>query len=323
MYCNQWKTYKTALKAIVSLVLLIWLGYSIQWQELGQILLDIKLYWLTVALGGIIVSMIISTYKWQMVLKAQGFKLDWVELWKAYWAGIFMNNFLPSSIGGDALRIYRVNEMTGNVSAATVSVIMERVLAISGIALVGMAGAIATGKTGDGIWLLFIILLLVTIFLTVLLLSRFSLKWEKARRLAQFLEGMANQGKSFRKHWPKLGVVVALSILFQIAVVGVNYSIFLAFNLTGLGWWDACYLVPVTSAIAMIPVSINGYGVREGAYVTMLAGYQVSSTIAFSTSLLFAFLVSLCSLYGGIILLRHNGQGDINNGYQKGFASSR
>ncbi|MDD3898846.1 MAG: lysylphosphatidylglycerol synthase transmembrane domain-containing protein, partial [Syntrophomonadaceae bacterium] len=142
MYCNQWKPYKTLFKAIVSLGLLIWLGYSIQWQELGQILLDIKLYWLTVALGWIIVSMIISTYKWQMVLKAQGFNLDWVELWKAYWAGIFMNNFLPSSIGGDALRIYRVNEMTGNVSAATASVLMERVLAISGIALVGMAGAI-------------------------------------------------------------------------------------------------------------------------------------------------------------------------------------
>jgi uncharacterized protein (TIRG00374 family) len=323
MYCNQWKPYKTLFKAVVSLGLLIWLGYSIQWQELGQILLDIKLYWLTVALGWIIVSMIISTYKWQMVLKAQGFNLDWVKLWKVYWAGIFMNNFLPSSIGGDALRIYRINEMTGSVSAATASVLMERVLAISGIALVGMAGAIATGRTGDGVWLLFIILLLVTIFLTVLLLSHFSFKWKRVRRLAQFLEGMADQGKSFRMNWPKLGAVVALSILFQITVVGVNYSIFLAFNLTSLGWWDACYLIPVTSAIAMIPVSINGYGVREGAYVALLAGYQVSSTIAFSSSLLFAFLVSLCSLYGGIVILRHNGQGDINNGYQKGFANSR
>ncbi len=323
MYCIQWKQYKTLFKVVVSLGLLIWLGYSIQWRELGQILLDVKLYWLMTALGWIILSMIISTCKWQVVLKAQSFNLDWVELWKAYWAGIFMNNFLPSSIGGDALRIYRVNEITGNVSAATASVLMERVLAISGIALVGMVGAIVTGKTRDGIWLLFIVLLLITIILTALLLSRYSCKWPRVRRLGQFLEGIGDQGKNFRANWPKLGVVVALSLLFQITVVAVNYNIFLAFNLSGLGWWDACYLIPVTSAVAMIPVSINGYGVREGAYVALLAGYQVSPTVAFSSSLLFAFLVSLCSLYGGIIILRHNKKGDIYNGYQKGFANSR
>jgi len=188
---------------------------------------------------------------------------------------------------------------------------------------VGILGAIATRKTLDGIWLLFIVLLLITIFLTALLLSRYSCKWRRAHRLGQFLEGISDQGKSFRKNWLKLGIVVALSLLFQITVVAVNYSIFLAFNLTSLGWWDACYLIPVTSAVAMIPVSINGYGVREGAYVALLAGYQVSSTVAFSSSLLFAFLVSLCSIYGGIVILRHNRQGDINNGYQESFANSR
>lgn len=187
----------------------------------------------------------------------------------------------------------------------------------------GILGAIATGKTRDGIWLLFIVLLLITIFLTALLLSRYSCKWRRAHRLGQFLEGISDQGKSFRKNWLKLGIVVVLSLLFQITVVAVNYSIFLAFNLTSLGWWDACYLIPVTSAVAMIPVSINGYGVREGAYVALLAGYQVSSTVAFSSSLLFAFLVSLCSIYGGIVILRHNRQGDINNGYQESFANSR
>lgn len=323
MHRNLRKQFKTLLKAAVSLVLIFWLVYSIQWQDLGRILLDINFYWLIAALGWIVMSMTISTCKWQLVLKAQGFNLDWVELWKAYWAGIFMNNFLPSSIGGDALRIYRVYEMTCNTAVAAASVFMERVLAISGIALVGMVGAVVTGKTQDGIWLLFVILLLITVILIVLLLSPLPGKWQRACRPARFLEGMADQGISFRKHWPELGVVAALSLVFQLAVVAVNYSIFLAFNLTSLGWWDVCYLIPVTSAVSMLPVSINGYGVREGAYVTLLAGYHVSSTIAFSSSLLFAFLVSLCSLYGGIVILRHSREGGITNGFDKGFADSR
>jgi uncharacterized membrane protein YbhN (UPF0104 family) len=77
--------------------------------------------------------MVISVTKWQLLLYAKKINLSWIELWHAYWAGLFFNNFLPSSIGGDALRIIWVGKSRGDSSGAAASVIVERILATAGI----------------------------------------------------------------------------------------------------------------------------------------------------------------------------------------------
>ena len=129
------------LRLLISLSLLLWLGFTIRWPELEQALLQVEVIWLLAAAGLVILSMLISVRKWQVLLQAQGMSVPWVELWKAYWVGLFFNNFLPSSIGGDAVRILWVGKRGQDVPGAAASVIMERIIATAGLALTGFLGA--------------------------------------------------------------------------------------------------------------------------------------------------------------------------------------
>lgn len=314
-------TIKLILKAAVSLGLLGWLGFTIRWQEIGAALVGIDPGWLFAAGVSIIASVVVSASKWSLVLRAQGYSVEWRFLWRTYWEGLFLNNFLPSSIGGDALRIARVSKALNDMAGATTSVIVERILAMAGIALVGLMGALMLQRWEPAITLLFALLSVITIVLTSLIIS--GIHPQGWGRFGQFLQRMAEQGEEIRQRWPILLGVILWSVVFQILVVVVNYCIFRALHIDVINWWAAVYIIPVTSVIAMIPVSINGFGVREGAYVQLLQGYQVSAAMAFSCSLLFAFLVSLCSLYGGLIMWKL-GKGvtaDVTN--RQGIANRR
>jgi len=303
------------LRALISIALLVWLALTIDWQQMLKLLLQANLGWLAVAVLGIILSMLISVSKWHLLLLAQHIELKWRELWHAYWAGLFFNNFLPSSIGGDALRIIWVSKSSRDTAGATASVVVERILATIAIVIVGLCGAYWTGKLDTRALLLFSgLLALCVILLGFILYGKLPAAFiNKPGRLGQFWQGIIRHGSRIQRSKANMSMVLGLSIAFQVSVVGVNYAIFQALGINSLSWWDLLFVIPITSVAAMLPIGINGYGVREGAYVALLSTYQVARGTAFASSIVFAFLVSLCSLYGGWTLMLYRARGaDIN-----------
>jgi uncharacterized membrane protein YbhN (UPF0104 family) len=297
------------IRSIISLGLLLWLALSLEWREFAAVLTRIRLEWMLLAVGWVIISVIISVSKWQMVLRAQLISLSWWELWRAYWAGLFFNNFLPSSIGGDTLRILWVGKSVGDIPGATTSVFVERLLATVGLSITGLLASLFIAQPDRRVNLLFICLIgfcLVLLGLLMLSSGLFQRFANSHGRIVGFLRGVQVHGTHLKGKWQVILMVTLLSVAFQASVVGVNYSIFQALQITSIGWIEALYLIPVTSVVAMLPIGINGYGLREGAYVGLLSAYDVSAATAFTASLLFAFTVSLSSLYGAWIwLVRH------------------
>lgn len=303
------------IRSIVSLGLLTWLTLLLDWRELFEVLTRIKLEWMLLAVGWVIISMIISVSKWKLILQAQAITLSWPELWRAYWAGLFFNNFLPSSIGGDALRIVWVGRLTGDVAGSTASVFVERVLATVGLSITGLAASLFIVQPDQRVIFLFLLLIAFSFALLGLLMwgwipQRFA---QSQGRVITFLRGIEQHGTRLKGQWGVILRVIFLSVLFQGSVVGVNYAIFKALQISSIGWINAMYVIPVTSIAAMLPIGINGYGVREGAYVALLASYHVPATTAFAASILFAFLVSISSLYGAWTWLVHHPKGVITN----------
>lgn len=135
------KNYILPLKILVSLVLLSWMFRQIKWSEIVFTLSHAHLVWVAAAFGWVVVSVLVSAYKWQLILRASSLELPFKVLWKSYWAGLFFNNFLPSSIGGDGLRIYWIGKHTQDLAGATASVVVERVLATAGLCLAALFAA--------------------------------------------------------------------------------------------------------------------------------------------------------------------------------------
>lgn len=297
------------IKLAVSVSLLGWLIYSLDWLALRDVFETAAPGWLILAVVFIVISMVVSVEKWSLVLQAQGIQLPWFQLWKAYWIGIFFNNFLPSSIGGDGIRIFLIGRNISNVAGAASSVIIERLLATLGLAMTGLLAGLIIGSNAQVGWI-FVLLILVSIGLLFFLMWGSIPAWAKKSdgRVSDFIRSFLSHGQALRGQGKMIIKVGCLSVLFQLTVVAVNYAIFRSLHVDSLGWWALVYIIPAISAIAMLPIGINGYGLREGAYVLLLASYGVAGSAALGASLLFAVLVSVCSLYGGMLWLGNRGR---------------
>lgn len=297
------------LKILASLLMLAWMFSTIEWPEMVQILRQVNLTWIALALVWLIVSVGISAYKWQLILKASHLDVPMRVLWRNYWAGLFFNNFLPSSIGGDGLRIYWVGKLTGDMAGSTTSVVVERVLATIGLCLTAV---IATSLTNVGIpYLLSFFLIIMTAGSLILLFILFpqlanGLQKHLTRlpKAQVFLSEVITHGNRLRNQPGLLFQALIGSMLFQICVVMVNWCIFRALSAVELNPIEAAVIIPATSVAAMLPIGINGYGVREGAYIALFAHMGISSYVALTASILFALLVSLSSLWGGWIWIK-------------------
>lgn len=311
------KNYILPLKILVSLVLLSWMFRQIKWSEIVFTLSHAHLVWVAAAFGWVVVSVLVSAYKWQLILRASSLELPFKVLWKSYWAGLFFNNFLPSSIGGDGLRIYWIGKHTQDLAGATASVVVERVLATAGLCLAALFAAPFSNTVIPQLIGFFLIILALSSFLILLILfpkltgmlqSRLN-SWPKAQR---FLEGLNMHGNRLRKQPGLLVKALIGSIIFQFCVVMVNWSLFRALAVTQIAPFQAAFLIPATSVAAMIPIGINGYGVREGAYMALFARIGISSSAAVTVSVLFALIVSCSSLWGGWIWIKEGRRVHVN-----------
>jgi len=309
------KNSHTLLRSSISIILLAWLASSIDWRQLVASLRVVEMTWIMAAIGWIVVSIAVSTWKWREVLKAQGLELPWHQLWNAYWEGQFFNNFLPSSIGGDAMRIIRIGQLCGDAAGVTASVVVERILATIGLSITGLIGCLLISQPDYRIIMIFAALVLVGLLLMAIIIRGSWPAWMEKRtgRLVTFIQGMQVHGNRFQGQGARLIGITLLSVAFQVGVAAVNYCIFQGLHIQSVGILDTLYIVPLASVVAMLPFGINGYGLREGAYVALLGMYSVDKGTAFIASLLFAFLVSLCSLYGAWVWLTYRSKEVVSN----------
>ncbi len=312
--------WKFGLRILISLLLLGWLIVAIDWRKIWSTIAGINPVWLLPAAGWIVFAVVVSVIKWQLILRAQKVRVGWPDLWRAYWIGLFFNNFLPSSIGGDVFRILYVGKLADDTAGVTASVVAERLLSALAMALLGLAASFRASGHLLPVRLLFIMLLGISLLLTGWLAGGWMPAFIAARqgKIAGFIRRFISCGGWLRKHPAALLWTLLWSMAFQVAYVAANLALFQGLRLFQVGLWDAMFIIPATGALAMIPLSINGYGIRESAYMLLLAPLGVSAASAFSASVLFAFLVSLCSLWGGILWLVANirKEGIINARYE-------
>jgi len=292
----------------VSLALMGVILYRMDLSELVGLMRRADARFLALAAGLVMVGLVIGAYRWQRLLSALGIPVPLRTLVASYFVGLFFNNFLPTSMGGDVVRIYDVARYSRQPSASVASVIAERALsslAQGVIALLGLALGydIARRFVGE-IAALFAVLCLI---LAALL---FGDRWGRGIALLRGKVREALESISFclRNRSLALGVIF-VSLFFHAVIVLINYAIFAALGAdVSLVY---CFLVvPVILFITLLPVSINGLGIREWAYIYFFGRLGLSMAESVAASLLFFFLLILVSLIGGIIFaLRGLGHG--------------
>src|SRR5262245_28334182 len=93
-------------QSAVSVALLTWLLRGLDTHALGRLLVTLPFWFYAISLGVIAGGQILYAWRWWLLLSAAGLDISLGAAIRSYWIGVFANNFLPSTIGGDATKIY-------------------------------------------------------------------------------------------------------------------------------------------------------------------------------------------------------------------------
>jgi glycosyltransferase 2 family protein len=299
----------TILKAGISLVLLAIILLKLDWSKAAALICNSDPIWWFVALLITLGAVVISAYKWQLILESQRVKIAIPKLVSSYFIGLFLNNFLPTSMGGDVFRAYDVARISGETPKAVASVITERVLAMATLAVSAVAGLLFDfTMTGRFTWMV----VLFCLACGVLLWASLDIRWiGHLTRLLSFINTDSIRLKVEEAKWAlqrpirdrqTLFSVLLLSLVFQAAVIAVHLAVFKALRIDA----DLIFLmifVPLVSAVSMLPVSINGIGVHQGTSIVLYGAVGISATQATAQSLGFMLVVTLSSLPGSLLLI--------------------
>jgi hypothetical protein len=234
--------------------------------------------WLAVALALYALMLAVSAWRWQQLLRAQAVDLPFRRLFESFLVATFFNNFLPSNVGGDVVRIADTSKAAGSKTLATTVVLLDRGLGLLGLFLVGAIGASlgrwAPGPGGNPVgattlWagLLAGTALSIPLFVAPQLLQvlagpvrRVHPQWidERLDRLTAALVRFRRAPGAMAQCFAGAVAVQAILVLFYLALArGLHIPI---------GFTHLALLVPVSFLVQMVPISINGFGVREATF---------------------------------------------------------
>ena len=309
------KTVLLLLKGGVSLGLLVYLFQSVDLNSFLKTLSGASPDLLLVGALTYIAAQYLSAYRWQVLLKPHEIKVSVHRLFSFYLVGMFFNNFLPTSVGGDVVKGVDLYRHSGKGNAAVATVFLERYTGLIALLAIGLA-AMVLGH------LYFpdpVVALLLVGMAAAFIAGTFAV----ANRYVQMIflkmarkRGFAKAGRSLSKLYETFAgyrehkniFLQAVWISFGIQFLNILVYILLAEGLGISASWGYFFLFfPIVTVIAMLPLSFNGLGMREGMMVYLFAKVGVPSAQALALSLTWFFIITGISLLGGVIFaLRRN-----------------
>lgn len=309
-YNKNKKIILLVVRILVSAALIFYLITKIpDFDTVVEILKSSSIVLLLLSLSTHIFGTWITAFRWKALLNTQKVTLSMSTLSVTVLIGLFFNNFLPTSIGGDVFRTYDVSKKANIPLGVSASVIMvERFSGVVSAAIYAVV-ALFLGFTAIGnrsIVIPIVIFFIITVILAVLIINPSVLKLGKLFNRFQFLRKMReklsniyNTLVSFKKYKMVLFKVLIYSFLLQFAVI--------------LNWWLAAkalrinlsltafiFIVPVVAVISMLPISVGGIGLRENSTVIIMVAMGVANEKAVLCSLLILLMLIIVGVIGGI-----------------------
>lgn len=290
---------------------LAYILWKVDLEQTGEVLLDADPWWFALAVGIVFVSALPLALRWQWLMSAQGMPDSFSWLTRAYFVSYTAGQVLPTSIGGDAVRIWETTRRhPGRVADIIGIILLERGLGGAGTVLLGGLGfLLAIGRYDVGAYLWLELACVVgTALVAFVFFSRAARPWLARFRtllrrvhLERPLRAFYDSIHHFRGHHLVLWRVFAFT--FVLLVVRM-LAIWACARAVGIDLGLLFYIVmgPLLLLVLLVPFTLNGIGVREAFFVSFLGNVGVAPEVALAAGLLFFFALLALAVPGGAIL---------------------
>jgi uncharacterized protein (TIRG00374 family) len=291
--------------SVLMLAILVWRIPPIDLEEVMPELTARTAMWLLVAVGLTLAAVVLSAVRWQRVLDVLGLEAGLRRLLSHNLAGQFVSNVLPSTIGGDVLRVSRLSKDTGETPKTFASVVLERLTGWLVLPVISVGGFLVNpplqhlGRaTQVAVGLAFITLLALCIVLAAVADHRIGGRFATRDGWRRFA-GAVHLGLSRLRREPVAAAnVLLVGFAYQLALVLAAVAAAQALGVRPAGLTALLAFFPAVAIAQVLPIGISGLGVREGAFVLFLGPLGVEAQEAIALGLLLYLLNLGVSLLG-------------------------
>jgi len=294
--------------SLVFLCFLAWLARK-DFPAIMGALKDANLYLFGFAVFLNIIAIAVLAMRLKKILSVQRLYLNLKEALYLTFIGYFFNNFLPTSVGGDLAKAYYATKKTTKKLESFSSIFFDRFFGFFSIGLLALFGIIFLNKNVKDkslLWGSVLFLIFVFSFFIIFLNKKLAkYLFSRLLNLPLFKEGSSlrrlyNAINAYKEHKIVIVQLIGISLIAQVIWVFSIYIIIKSLS-QDISFLYLFLIIPLVSVASMMP-SINGLGVREGAYVYFLSEF-ISRESAFAVSFLSLSLILISSFVGGILYL--------------------
>jgi uncharacterized membrane protein YbhN (UPF0104 family) len=286
-------------KLALSLLLLAVLFLRTDLSDLGNAVREARPGWVVAAFIGYVLSQVVSAARWMMLARPVGFDQSFGHFFGAYFAGLYMNLFAPSTVAGDIGRALFVARPNKRKTLAFTSVLADRGLGFVVLVFIGAIAILAQPAYR----------LPLPLYYSAWVVPPATLiGWLYGPTLLVRVLGPANRWRrlverDLEAYWKDSRLLVSTSVIAALMhVMQIEAQVLLAWAL-GIDVPRGFFyiFVPVVNILGMLPVTFNGIGIREGGYVFFLAGLGIARHSALALGLLSSGVVLATGVGGGIV----------------------
>lgn len=291
--------------SVLMLAILVWRIPPIEADEVIPEMTLRTVAWLVVAMSLTLAALVLSALRWQRVLDVLGLHAGLRRLVSHYLAGQFVSNVLPTTIGGDVLRVSRLSKETGESPKTFASVVLERLTGWLVLPLISVVGFLVNpplqhlGRaTQVAVGLAFVTLMGLGILLYAVADQRIGGRFEARDGWRRFASAV-HFGLDRLRHQPAAAAnVLLVGFAYQLVLVLAAVAAAQALGVRPAGLTALLAFFPAVAIAQVLPIGISGLGVREGAFVLFLGPLGVAAQDAIALGLLLYLLNLGVSLLG-------------------------
>ena len=275
--------------------------------------------WLVAGVISAVIPSLLGIFRWRWILNVQGLEVKFKRLFSITFIGMFFNAFMLGSTGGDVIKAWYVAHETHHKKAeAVATVVVDRLIGLLSLFVITLVMmAVFYRRVFEDpklLWFSLATLAVVvsTVLATIIGLWRgFADKFPGMRawlqRLPRYetLRRMVDAYRVYASHPAVLTKTVLISFgvhfFSMLSIVCIGYGL----GVRSASFIDYYLYLPIINSVTAVPITISGFGVREGMYIKMFREVGVPEPTALVMSLLGYLAVLIWSIVGGVFFLTH------------------
>lgn len=303
-----------AVKLALSIGLVAVLLWFVDWRESLARLADASAGWTALALAVNASALALSAWRWRGLLGLLGPRLPLGTAVRLYWIGAFFSSMLPSSVGGDTVRL-ALARRAGGMAPVAASILAERATGLAVLVALAAGAALAAPELvgGGALPAAAGVVVLGLGLVAAPLAARRLAGAGLAPRLLGLVPGKVGKAvadvaralSAYRGRGRALAGTCAVSVVYNALLALFQYLVIRAVG-GQVALTDALLIAPVVMVVHGLPISVAGIGLSEGAFVVLYGRAGLGYEVALAAALMRRLLVTLIALVGGVLWVASN-----------------